>query len=397
MGPATSPPKFVTLILLTALSTLSLNMFLPSLPNIADDLGTSYATASIAIAGYLGLTAVLLLIIGPISDRIGRRPMVLIALVTFVLSSVMCALTQSIWTFLAFRMLQGAIASGYALSMAIIRDTAPQKQAGAMIGKVGMIMAIAPLLGPMLGGFLDSTLGWRANFWFYAIFGVGLLCMCWSDLGETHKSAQETTNKATHHLRTILTQPLFWAYAMCTASSRGSFYIYISGVPLVVASYFDASTLQIGLFIGTITAGFMFGSFLASRAPDRFAPHDLMTAGRVVAILGITIGILGWSVDGLTPALFVFSAISVGIGNGITIPHSSAASLSVRPDLAGSAAGAEGALTVAGGALLTGLTGVMLTAHPNPVTQLLLMLGVCVLGLFVIRWGQSQSTPHADT
>ena len=118
MRPALTPPRLITLILLTALSTLSLNMFLPSLANIAEALGTDYASVSLAIGGYLAVTAVIQLIAGPLSDRIGRRPVLLGALALFALASAGCALATRSEVFLAFRMLQGGVIAGYALSLA---------------------------------------------------------------------------------------------------------------------------------------------------------------------------------------------------------------------------------------------------------------------------------------
>jgi DHA1 family bicyclomycin/chloramphenicol resistance-like MFS transporter len=185
-----TPPHFLTLVLLTAFSTLSLNMFVPSLANIAADFEVDYSTVSLSISGYLAVTALLQLGIGPLSDRIGRRPVLLAALAAFFLASVACSLAQDIWTFLFFRMLQGGIATGYALSLAIVRDTKTERNAASLIGYIGMVMAIAPMLAPILGGFIDTALGWRANFYLFAVSGLLLLLVCWVDLGETRSPSQ---------------------------------------------------------------------------------------------------------------------------------------------------------------------------------------------------------------
>ena len=126
---AASPPRMLTLVLLTALSVLSLNMFLPSLSNMAADFQADYAVVALSIAGYLGITAVLMLIMGPLSDRFGRRPVLLVGLAVFTLASLVCALAANIWLFLGFRVLQGTVISGWALSLAVIRDTAPPQEA----------------------------------------------------------------------------------------------------------------------------------------------------------------------------------------------------------------------------------------------------------------------------
>jgi MFS transporter, DHA1 family, multidrug resistance protein len=183
LSAATSPPRLLTLVLLTALSVLSLNMFLPSLPGIASDLEADYALVSLSIAGYLAITALLQLVMGPLSDRFGRRPVLLTGLAVFVLASLVCALATDIWTFLAFRVLQGAIISGAALSRAVIRDMVPAQEAASLMGYVAMAMAIAPMLGPMLGGALDQLLGWRASFFTFFALGIAVFGLCWADLG----------------------------------------------------------------------------------------------------------------------------------------------------------------------------------------------------------------------
>ncbi|MEO1399008.1 MAG: MFS transporter, partial [Pseudomonadota bacterium] len=230
----------ITLIFLTALSTVSLNMFLPSLAGITTDLGTSYAVASFAVAGYLAVTAVLQLVLGPLSDRIGRRPVLLFALGTFAMASVGCAFATDIRVFLGFRMLQGGVIAGYALSLAIVRDTTSEQKAAGLIGYISMAMALAPMVGPVLGGILDTTFGWRANFVFYALAGIALFVLCWVDLGET-KSAQ-VPRSGTDAAKVLLKVPLFWAYALCSAFSTGAFYIFLTGAPLVAAQEFGVST-----------------------------------------------------------------------------------------------------------------------------------------------------------
>ena len=174
-GPAKTPPHLGTLVLLTSVSILTLNMFLPSLPGIADDFGTDYATVSLSVSGYLAITAVLQIVLGPLSDRYGRRPVMIWSMVFYLFASLGCALAPSIGWFLGFRVLQSAVIAGSALSAAIIRDTTEEREAANLLGYVGMAMAVAPMLAPMIGGFLDTGFGWRANFWVYTAMGVLLM------------------------------------------------------------------------------------------------------------------------------------------------------------------------------------------------------------------------------
>jgi len=376
---AASPPNLITLIVLTAFAPLTLNMFLPSLANIADDLNSDYATVSLAVAGYLAVSAVVYLVVGPLSDRIGRRPVLLVALVSFTLASIACALAQDIWTFLICRMLQAGMAAGYALSLAIVRDTNSDKQAAGLIGYISMSMAIAPMLGPMLGGVLDTAFGWRSNFYFYALSGICLFVLCWFDLGETRPA--KTVGEPDQQISTLLKLPLFWAFAICTAFSTGGFFIFLTGAPLVAKSVFGVSSAELGFYIGTITAGFMLGSFLSGRFAPRFEITTMMIAGRTVSCVGLLTGLVLLQLGYVSPLLYFGSTIFVGLGNGLTMPNSNAGALSVRPKLAGSAAGISGALTVGIGALLTSLTGVIVPEENGGSTLLVLILIASVIGL----------------
>lgn len=392
-----TPPGFTTLVLLTAFSVLSLNMFLPSLAAIGVALNTDYATVSLAISGYLAVTAIVQLIVGPLSDRIGRRPVMLAALGLFTAASIGCASATTIWTFLGFRMLQAALISGYVIALAVVSDTTAPERAAGRIGYIGMTMAIAPMLGPVLGGLLDTAFGWRANFYVYSVGGLLMLVLCWRDLGETRPKASAESGPAAERLGTLLRAPRFWAYALCTTFSTGAFYIFLTGAPLVAAGTFGLTSAEIGGFIGSITAGFMLGSFLSGRfslrATGRFGAGAMLIAGRLTAGLGLLAGLALMAGGEMSPLVFFGSTIFVGLGNGLTMPSSNAGAMAVRPHLAGSAAGLSGAMVVAGGALLTWLTGRLLPAEGAGLVLHLLMLAAVTASLIAALWAVRLSKP----
>lgn len=375
---AASPPRMFTLVLLTGLSVLSLNMFLPSLAHIAEELQADYALVSLSVAGYLGVTAVLQLIMGPLSDRYGRRPILLGSLAIFAFASLGCMLASDVRVFLVFRVMQGVIISGWALSLAVIRDTRPAQEAASLIGYVTMAMAVAPMLGPVFGGVLDELFGWRSSFLVYAVFGAALLALCWLDLGETNASPSETFAQQFRAYPKLLRAPRFWGYALCMSFSTSAFYAFLAGAPLVAQSVLALSPATLGFCMGTITAGFSLGSFLSGRYAGRYALTTMMIAGRVVACAGLAAGLVLF-LAGFVNALTLFgTTIFAGVGNGLTMPSSNAGALSVQPRLAGSASGLAGALTVGGGAILTSVTGAILTEE-NGAYQLLGVMLFCSL------------------
>ncbi len=378
---ATSPPGFFTLVFVTGLSVLSLNMFLPSLSNIARDFEADYSIASLSVAGYLAITAVLQLVIGPLSDRYGRRAVMLAALAVFVVASLGCLLAQGIATFLGFRVLQGAVISGSVLSYVIIRDCAPEREAASRMGYLSMAMAVAPMLGPMFGGALDELFGWRSNFALFTLLGVAALILCWIDLGETNLQQSATFRQQFQSYPELFRSRRYWGYTLCITFSVGAFYIFITGVPLVADAVLELSPAELGFFIGSITAGFMLGSFLAGRFSRRYPLNAMMLAGRIVACGGLTAGFT-LLLLGYVNLFSIFGAtLCVGLGNGLTMPSANTGAMSVRPRLAGSASGLKGALTVGGGALLTSIAGVVLARGGGPIALLGMMLLCSALAL----------------
>ncbi|MEM8551194.1 MAG: MFS transporter [Pseudomonadota bacterium] len=381
MSTRRSPPALTTLYLLAAISPLTLNMIVPSLANIAQDLRADYALISLAFGGYLAVTALVELAVGPLSDRIGRRPVLLVAIAVFTAASIGCASAQSAEAFLAFRMLQAGAISGYVLSFAIVRDTRDGPDVVALLGRIGMAMALAPMLGPTIGSLFDTLFGWRTVFLLYTCLGLGLVCVLWFDLGETAPERSSTDDGAERSVCALLRAPLFWCYALCTATSVSVFYIFLAGAPLIASAVFGITTATLGLFIGSITVGFFVGSFLASHLAARYPGTTVMLLGRGVACAGLLIGCAIVALGAATPLLYFGATVFAGLGNGLTLPGSNAGAMAIRPKLAGSAAGIMGAMTLAGGAALATLTGLAITRYTAPEVLLILMLSSAGAGL----------------
>jgi len=371
------------------MSVLSLNMFLPSLAAIADDFGVDYAVANLSMGGFLAVTVVLQIVIGPLSDRYGRRPVMLIGMVIFTLGSVWCIIAQDIVGFLAGRMLQAAGVVGIALSRAVVRDMHGPKEAASMLGYISMVMAIAPMTGPMIGGFLHEAFGWRSNFAVYALIGAGLLWLTWRDLGETNINRAATMGEQFATYPELLKSRRFWGYALCSSLSVGAFYIYITGIVLVGVAVFGLRPTTVGMTVGAIAVGFSLGSFLSGRLAKRVPLWTLMIGGRVVGLVGLSVGFLIVLVGFVHPVTYVGAVVFVGLGNGLTLPSTNSGAMSVRPKLAGSASGLSGAMSVAMGAALTSLTGAVLKPENGAVLMMAMMVAVIAASLLCalyVRW-----------
>ena len=371
---AKSNPHLITLIVITAASIVSLNMFLPSLANMATEFDVSYRVMNISVAGYLAVTAFLQIIIGPLSDRYGRRIILLFSVIIFCFSTIGCIYSSNIWWFLFFRILQGAMISGTALSRAIVRDMMDSKDAVKILSIIAMAMAIVPMIAPLIGGFLDELYGWRTNFWVYLIMGVSLLVLIWLDLGETNTQKSDTFHKQFSTYTKLFKSGKFWGYSICMSSSVACFYGFLSGAPLVATKVLNLPPTELGLLIGTTSLGFFIGSFFSTKFSKYLGLTQMILFGRVLAVFGISLGLI-LVLKGYISTFTIFgSMVFIGLGNGFSLPSSHVGIMNVRSDLAGSASGLSGAMAVAFGAIVATLMGVMLTEENGAYSFLFILL-----------------------
>lgn len=380
VGTALSKPRLSTLILLSALAILPINFFLTSLPGMATEFDVAYGIMGLSLAAYVGVSACLQLVLGPLSDRFGRRPIILWALAIFIVATIGCAMAPDAGTFLACRMVQAIIAPTYAVSLAAIRDTTSREQAAGQFAYLAMAWAIAPMLGPTIGGLIDQVLGWRASFYVLAFFGAAVLVLCWTDLNETNRTPSSTIAEQYRAYPALLGSKRFWAYCVCMAFSVGAFYAFLAGAPLAAAA-FDLSPAILGFYMGSITGGFMVGSFLAGRLAIRLPVTTMLVVGRIVACAGLLFGIVLYAAD-IDHVLALFGpCLFVGLSNGLTQPSASAGAISVRSTHTGSSAGLAGAITVAGASIMAAVGGAVLTVENVRSGLLLVMLVSAVVAL----------------
>lgn len=352
-----TPPHIVTLVLLAGLSAMSMSVFLPSLPAMTAHYQTDYAVMQLSVSLYLATTAVLQLLIGTISDRFGRRPVVLGALAIFLLATLGCLLAPTPGAFLAFRMLQGAVAVGLVVSRAVVRDMFPQDEAASRIGYITMGMSLVPMVAPMIGGGLEQAFDWRAIFIMLFVAGALTLWITWRDLRETAPLSGNTFRQQVRDYPELLRSQRFWGYALATAFASGAFFAFLGGAPLVASDLFGLSPVWTGASLAAPAIGYAAGNFIAGRFSARLGINRLILWGTWIGTAGmglsLALGLLGVQ----SPLLFFGFVTSIGLGNGMVIPNGTAGMLSVRPKLAGTASGLGGFVMIGGGAALSSLAG----------------------------------------
>ncbi|WP_245947559.1 multidrug effflux MFS transporter [Jannaschia seohaensis] len=372
--PERTPPHILTLVALVGVSTLSMNVFLPSLPTMAEYFATDYGTMQLSVGLYLGMNAVLQLVVGPLSDRYGRRPVIMGGIALFMLATIGCLMAETIEVFLAFRMGQAAIVTAMVLSRAVVRDLYPQDKAASMLGYVTMGMSVVPMLGPVLGGWLESLFGWQSNFWLLLAAGAAILAWTWHDLGETAPRSGGSFRDQVRDYPELLTSQRFWGYCGASALASGTFFAYLGGSPYVGAVLFGMDPATLGFFFGAPAAGYFLGNFVSGRYSQRLGVDRMILGGSLLQAAGLTV-LMVLTLSGFSGPYLFFGFMSfLGLGNGMVIPNATAGMLSVRPHLAGTASGLGGAMMIGGGAALSGFAGKMLEGAATPLPLELLMV-----------------------
>jgi len=384
-----TPPHIITLILIAGISAMNMSIFLPSLNKMATDFDTSYATMQLSVSGYLAATAVIQIFIGPLSDKIGRRKVMIGALAIFVLATIGALLAQSIEAFLVFRILQAAVASGMALSRAIVRDMVPQDQAASMIGYVTMGMALVPMVGPAIGGLLDQLFGWQATFVFLALVGVAVMTLCIFDQGETVRGGGLGFRAQVRGYPALFASPRFWGYSLCMAFGSGAFFAFLGGASFIAEGVFNMSPLASGFAIGAPAIGYAIGNFFSGRYAVRFGVNAMALSGMMLTSAGLGASLLIGLAGFQSAWLFFGFCLFLGLGNGLMMPNATAGLLSVRPHLAGTASGLGGALMIGGGAALSQFSGSLLTLETGTLPlQWIMFVTSClaVLCILFVIW-----------
>ncbi|WP_339763602.1 multidrug effflux MFS transporter [uncultured Sulfitobacter sp.] len=385
----TSPPHISTLILLSGIGALAMNMFLPSLPSMAEYFETDYSVMQLSVPLYLLFSAGLQLIIGPVSDNLGRRNVLLWGLVIYMIATVGCIYAPTTAVFLICRCAQAIIAVSMVLSRAVVRDMFSQDKAASMIGYVTMGMAVVPMITPAIGGVLDQVFGWQATFWAMFLVGAFVFAQTWYDLGETSVRSGKTMRQQFSEYPELLKSPRFWGYSMAAACCSGAFFAYLGGAPFVGSEVFGMQPAKLGIYFGAPAIGYFVGNFITARTATTLGVNTLVLCGCLANAVGGAVSMLIFLAGYGSPLSFFGMMTLVGLGNGLCIPNATAGLLSVRPHLAGTASGLGGAVMIGGGAGLSILAGSLLSTETGAYPLLWIMLGTAVAGvasiLVVIR------------
>jgi DHA1 family bicyclomycin/chloramphenicol resistance-like MFS transporter len=366
---------------LTAMGPLAIDMYLPGMPAMGAALHASASQTQATVAAFLAGMALGQLAYGPASDRLGRRGPVLAGVLLYLLASVVCATARSVELLIVARLIQalGACAGGV-VARAVIRDRFDHTETARMLSMLALVVGIAPILAPILGGFALQLGGWRLNFWMMAAFGVVIGVIAFFNMQETLSDEAKAHARAEHAGRSylaLLRQPRLMGYLLAGGLNGATLFTYLSAAPALLIQTYHIPAAQFGWVFGLNAVGLVSGGqinrmLLRRRTPDQVlsrASFAAIAAAALLALAAFTGAGGPWTV---LPLLFVVITIYPFM-QGNTM----AGALNVDPRRAGSTSAMAGCASFGVGAIVSGVTALFEngTARPMATAMLLALIG----------------------
>ena len=380
-----TPPSFALAALLTtlvALGPLSTDLYLPALPTLARVFATDTGRVQLTLSVYLAGFALAQLAYGPLSDRFGRRPVMLGGLALYFVGTLGCIAAISIDALIAARLLQAVGAcAGPVLGRAVVRDVWGPLDSARVLAYVSGAMALAPLVGPAIGGSLTVHFGWQSNFIALALISSLQTVAVWWWLKESNHQPDPTATRPRHiaqNFRRLLADRAFVGYVLALSFSYSALFAFISGSPFLLIDGYGLSPQAFGLCFGIVVAGYIFGATFSGRLVRRWGADRLLIVG---GWLGAAAGWLMWALDwsGLHhPAALLAPMFVVALSVGMVMPNAVSRGLAPYPQMAGAAASLMGFFQM-GIAALVGVA----VGHSIDVDAQSLAIAIAVCGTLV--------------
>jgi DHA1 family bicyclomycin/chloramphenicol resistance-like MFS transporter len=376
---------FIVVGALTGIAPLSIDAYIPGLPELTSDLGTSASTGQLTLTAFLLGLALSQVVAGSISDNIGRRTPVLAGLLAYVVTSLLCGLSPEIWTLTFLRLVQGAAAGvGFVIARAIVRDLYTGSAGARVFARLVLISGVAPVIAPIIGGQVLRFTSWRGLFVVFAVISTVILVVANLVLVETlpdhlrHEPGMRTKLRV---FRRLLGDRTFLPYALVGSLGFAAMFSYIAGAPFVLENIHGLSPQQFSLAFAANAAGLVALSQISGRFVERIGPSVLLRGGALMSATGGVVTLLSVALDaGLTPLLaglwLMVSAI------GLIVPNSTALALAHQGERAGSASALYGLGQFGLGAVLAPLAGVAGNHNALPMG---ITIAACGIGALVIN------------
>jgi DHA1 family bicyclomycin/chloramphenicol resistance-like MFS transporter len=396
------PGTFALTALLAALSAigpLTTDMYLPSLPDIARQLTATTAQAQFTISAYLIGFAVGQIFYGPVSDRHGRKPVLIAAIALYCIASLACALSTSIEMLIVARVFQAlGGCGGIVLTRAIVRDIYSGARAGRELSLIAAVMALAPVLAPIAGGILQTGFGWRVVFFTLVAAGLAGAGIVWAVLPETlNTRAAEPVSMSSmlRSYRIVARNPAYLAFLGITSASYAGLFVWISGAAFVLQDLYGLSPLDFGIAFALGSVGYMTGSAVAARVVVRLGLDGVLGIGSGACAAG-GLGMVAAVALGLTSSLSLILPVAVYLaGLGMVLPQGIAGAMTPFPERAGAASSLFGFVQQSAAALCGTVVGWLLGQSAWPLAAGVAAMGGATLGLWLTTQGvRRAATKH---
>jgi DHA1 family bicyclomycin/chloramphenicol resistance-like MFS transporter len=307
------------LVMASSASIMSTDMYVPSLPHLAGYFGTTPEAVKLTVSLNVIAFGLAQLLFGPLSDRLGRRPVMLTGMIGFCLATVACAGAPSIGHLIAARIFQGITASvEMVLALAIIHDQFAETERVRVLAVYGMVVALAPALAPVFGGYIHVHLGWRANFWLVAAAVVLIIVLLWRVLPRSDVSSTVSLKplRMLQAYAGLLREPRFMNYVLMLGCCEGLIFAFITSAPFILISIFGVPTQHYGYYQGVVVLAFFTGSLTVRQTVTRTGPERMLRIGLVVIGLGSALIVMPVAMGTARPVLLTAAMAVAAFGMG---------------------------------------------------------------------------------
>jgi DHA1 family bicyclomycin/chloramphenicol resistance-like MFS transporter len=352
-------PLIALLAAVTAIGPFALQALSPALPALATDFAVPAAVAQLMLSLSLVAMAASTLVWGPVSDRLGRRPVMVAGLVLAGFGSALAALAPELWIAILGRLMQaGGAVAGMVLARAVAQDLYGKDRSAAVIGQITAAMVVAPMVAPALSGLIVESVGWRGIFALVAVAALGLALWVRAKLPETAPRGRRENPLATlrafgqiGRLRT------FWAHACFGAFSLAGFLFFVGAAPYVMEEAYGARPSVYGFFFMPLAATYMLANMACGRMTSRFGSRRMIIFGGGCTIAAMATGLVVMSLGVINPLALMVPAFFHSIGAGLSVPNSIAGAVGAAPERAGAASGLLGFIQFLTAAVTTQIAG----------------------------------------
>jgi len=365
----TAPKGLTTIVALTSMiGPFTIDTYLPSFPDIEAEFAISRALLTQSLAFYLAAFAFSTLVLGPLADRLGRRPVVLVTLSLYVMASIGCALASDYNTFLLFRLLQGVAAGGGLVAgRSMIRDVYNPQDAQRAMARVMMLFALAPAIAPIIGGWLHDAFGWHSVFYFLAIYSSLVFMLIMLRIPETLPLAQRQSFHpvaVTRVYARTLTHRRFQSLGFIVACYFGGMFLYVAGAPTLIFDFLQLQSNDFAVLFLPMVGGLMCGAWISGRLSHCWRMEKTTGLALIILALGTLLNSAQalWLPQSVITAVLPLVVYTVGIG--IAMPAMTVLSLDCFPDNRGSASAMQGFIQMLGNALISSIAVQLLSIQP---------------------------------